>query len=156
QSAQAQRIEAEAKLAADDATYQRLKTAAATPGVVAGNDVDVASKTVDADRARVEAWRKNEQGAADAAKAIQQMDSYPQFTAHFHALTTERLAHEGALVSPRSRPMLRLQEAARLRVVFALPEAEIAGVKVGHTVHFSVPAFPGEMFPGRIQRIGHA
>src|SRR5205823_9831105 len=44
QSAQSQRIEAEAKLASDDATYQRLKSAAATPGVVAGNDLDIAAK----------------------------------------------------------------------------------------------------------------
>src|SRR5262249_51198193 len=47
QSAQSQRIEAEAKLSADDATFQRLKAAATTPGVVAGNDLDVAAKTVE-------------------------------------------------------------------------------------------------------------
>src|SRR5207247_1453707 len=54
QSAQSQRIEAEAKLASDEGTYQRLKKASDTPGVVAGNDVEVAQKAVDADRARVQ------------------------------------------------------------------------------------------------------
>jgi len=44
QAAQAQRLEAEAKLAADEATYKRLKAASATPGVITGNDVDVAQK----------------------------------------------------------------------------------------------------------------
>src|SRR6266699_2589224 len=41
QGAQAQRVEAEAKLASDESTYQRLKAASATPGVVAGNDLEV-------------------------------------------------------------------------------------------------------------------
>src|SRR5712691_6417859 len=42
QSAQSQRIEAEAKMASDEGTYQRLRKASETPGVVAGNDVEVA------------------------------------------------------------------------------------------------------------------
>src|SRR5499433_2529699 len=37
----AQRLEAEAKLAADESTYRRLKSASATPGVVAGNDLEI-------------------------------------------------------------------------------------------------------------------
>jgi len=48
-----QRSEAMAKLASDEGTYRRLKKASETPGVVAGNDVDIAEKTVEADRARV-------------------------------------------------------------------------------------------------------
>src|SRR5215470_19939263 len=40
----AQRLEAEAKLAADESTYQRLKSASATPGVVAGNDLEIAQR----------------------------------------------------------------------------------------------------------------
>src|SRR5439155_16442884 len=70
QSAQSQRLEADAKLGSDEATYQRLKSASMTPGVVAGNDVDVAAKTVEADRARVETWKQNEQAARNAAAAV--------------------------------------------------------------------------------------
>src|SRR5499427_8559214 len=65
QAAEAQRAEAEAKLASDQSTYDRLKNASATPGVVAGNDLEVAQRAVDADRARVEAMR----GSAEAAKS---------------------------------------------------------------------------------------
>src|SRR5437764_2741913 len=54
QQAEAQRVEAEAKLASDDGTYQRLKKAAGTPGVVAGNDLEIAKKAVDGDLARVQ------------------------------------------------------------------------------------------------------
>src|SRR4029453_667812 len=42
----AQKQEAEARLASDEATYKRLKEASATPGVVAGNDVDLAARAV--------------------------------------------------------------------------------------------------------------
>src|SRR5207248_6333349 len=43
-----QRAEAEAKLAGAQSTYDRLKAASATPGVVADNDVVVAQKTAEA------------------------------------------------------------------------------------------------------------
>src|SRR5438309_3436882 len=62
-SIRAQRLEAEAKLASDEATYRRLKAASATPGVVAGNDVEVAQRTVEADRARVKLYEENEKAA---------------------------------------------------------------------------------------------
>ena len=51
----AQRLEAEAKLASDEATYQRMKAASATPGVVAGNDLEIAQRSVEAARARIQA-----------------------------------------------------------------------------------------------------
>jgi multidrug efflux pump subunit AcrA (membrane-fusion protein) len=43
----------QAKLASDEATSNHLEDAAKTPGVVAGNDLIVAEKTVEADRANV-------------------------------------------------------------------------------------------------------
>ena len=62
-SAREQRAEAVAKLASDDGTYRRLKAASATPGVVAENDVDVAEKNVEADRARIRLLEENEKAA---------------------------------------------------------------------------------------------
>ncbi|HET8926004.1 MAG TPA: biotin/lipoyl-binding protein, partial [Candidatus Acidoferrum sp.] len=53
QAAEAQHAEADAKLASDQSTYDRLKSASATPGVVAGNDLEVAQRSLDADRAKV-------------------------------------------------------------------------------------------------------
>src|SRR5437867_7523840 len=51
-----QRAEAEAKLAAAQSTYDRLKAASATPGVVAENDVIVAQKTAEAAQALVRSY----------------------------------------------------------------------------------------------------
>src|SRR5499426_1844345 len=67
-AAQSQRLEAEAKLAADEATYQRMKAASATPGVVAGNDLEIAQRAVEAGRARIQLWNENEKAAQAQVK----------------------------------------------------------------------------------------
>lgn len=155
-SAAAQRLEAEAKLASDEATYQRLKTASATPGVVAGNDVDIAQKTADADRARVELWKQNEQGARDAARAVGELESYLRVTAPFDGVVTERNVHVGSLVNASSPAMLRVQQISALRLVVAVPEEAVSGTDQGQIVKFTVSAFPGETFTGKVARLGHA
>ncbi|MGE0133111.1 MAG: efflux RND transporter periplasmic adaptor subunit [Blastocatellales bacterium] len=162
----AQRLEAEAKLAADEATYQRLKSASATPGVVAGNDVEVAQRSVEAGNARIQLWRENEKAAQAQVKALEEgeqalreaarsmgnIESYLRITAPFDGVITERNAHQGSLASPAGTPMLRLQQVSRLRLIVAVPEAEITSVKPGAQINFTLPAFPGETFGGVIQR----
>ena len=156
QSARSQRIEAEAKLAGDEATYQRLQAASKTPGVVAGNDLVVAQKTVEADRARVEQWKENEEASRSAAKAVGEQESYLNVTAPFDGVITQRDVHVGSLVGPSGAPMLRIQQISRLRLVVNVPETAIASVKSGETIHFTVPAYPGEMFSGTVARLGRA
>lgn len=156
QAAQSQRIEAEAKLAADEATYQHLLKASATPGVVAGNDLEIAEKTAVADRARAEQWRQNEQAVRDAARSVADMESYLRITAPFDGVITERAVHPGSLVGPTSAAMLRLQQVARLRLVVAVPENAVAGTQPGQSVKFTVPAYPGETFSGTVARLGRA
>src|SRR5260221_7444800 len=72
QGAEAQLGEAEAKRASDEATYQRMKAASATPGVVAGNDLEVAQRAVEAGRARIQAWNENEKAAQAQVKAVEE------------------------------------------------------------------------------------
>ncbi len=154
QSAQSQRIEAEAKLASDEGTYQHLKKASETPGVVAGNDVDVAQKVVDADRARVELWKQNEQVARDAARSVREIESYLRITAPFDGVVTERNVHLGSLVGPSSPTMmLRLQQVSTLRLVVAVPEDMVAGTQPGQMIKFTLPAYPGETFTGKVARL---
>jgi RND family efflux transporter MFP subunit len=137
----AQRSEAEAKLASDLATYQRLKEASATPGVVSGNDVNVSAQTVEADRARVRMWQENE--------------SYLKIKAPFDGVITERNVNEGSLVSSAS-PLLRIQELSKLRLVVPVPEVATGSVSDGGAVAFTVPAFPGVLFSGTVARSAHA
>jgi RND family efflux transporter MFP subunit len=156
QGAVSQRIEAEAKLAADEATYQHLKTAAATPGVVAGNDVEVALKAVEADRARVESARQNEKAQQEATRSMHDVEMYLRIEAPFDGVVTERNAHEGRLVGPGTPALLRVQQVSRLRLVVAVPEDAVGDIAQGQTLTFTVPAFPGEMFNGKIARASRA
>lgn len=169
-SIRAQRLEAEAKLAADEATYQRLKSASATPGVVAGNDVEVAERSVEAGKARVQLWQENEKAAQaqvkareesekalrEAARSMQNIESYLRITAPFDGVIIERNAHQGSLATPAGTPMLRLQQVSRLRLVVYVPEAEVASVKPGAKISFTLPAFPGDTFSGAVQRSSHS
>ena len=170
----AQRLEAEAKLAADEATYQRMKAASATPGVVAGNDLEIAQRAVEAGRARVQLWKANDAAAQAEVKAIegneralreaagssQNIEDYLRITAPFDGVITERNVHQGSLASPVSSqtnpPMLRLQQVTRLRLVVPVPEANISSIESGAKISFTVPSFPGETFSGTVQRISHA
>ncbi len=162
----AQRLEAEAKFAADEATYQRLKSASATPGAVAGNDVEVAQRSVEAGKARILLWQENEKAAQaqaqaleegesalrEAALSMQNIGSYLRISAPFDGVIVERNASQGSLASPNGTPILRLQQISRLRLVVSLPEAEVASVKTGERIDFSLSAFPGETFSGVVQR----
>src|SRR5215469_13462507 len=60
-----QKTEAEAKLASAQSTFQSLKGAAETPGVVAGNDLVVAEKAMEAARATINSY----EGTLQAARA---------------------------------------------------------------------------------------
>ncbi len=160
QAVRAQKAEAEAKLVSDESTFQRLKAASATPGVVAGNDLEVAQKTVEAGRARVQALQNSEKAARAAVQSVQEMERYLRIAAPFDGVITERNVHPGSLVGPSwapgAVPMLKIEQVSRLRLVVAVPEIEVAGISAGSRVNFTVPAHPGETFRGVIQRISHS
>lgn len=156
----AQRAEAEAKLVAAQSTYERLKTASATPGAVAGIEVIQAEKAVEAARALVRATEASEKAARSSTEALKRLESYLLVTAPFDGVITERNVHPGALAGPGSgagsTPLLRLEQNTRLRLVVAVPEAEVAGIVKGARVPFSLPAYPGETFAGVVARVARS
>lgn len=156
QTAEAQLVEAEAALTGERSTYERLQRASATPGVVAGNDVEVAKQRSEAARARVEAATRNVEAARQAAKSVQDIEGYLAVTAPFDGVVTERDAHVGSLVGPSTPPIVRMQQVSRLRLTAAIPEAYAAGVHVGQPIEFSVATFPGETFSANLARLAHA
>src|SRR5437868_10408491 len=162
QAAEAQRAEAEAKLASNQSTYERLKSASATPGVVAGNDLEIAQKGSEADRARLEALRESAEAAKSALKSVTEIEGYLQVRAPFDGIVTERNVHPGSLVGPATSssgaamPMVHVEKTARLRLVVPVPEKYATGINVGSKVDFSVPAFPSQTFAGTIARIAHS
>ncbi len=155
----AQRIEAEAKLAAAESTYQRLAEAAKTPGVVAGNDVVLAEKAADAERARIDSLDKTIAAFEASVRAIEEIEKYLKVTAPFGGVITERFAHPGALVGPRGASgmaLFTLEQIDRLRLVVAVPEAYKESIARGGRVQFTVPAFVSETFSGVVARPAYA
>ena len=161
QSAESQLAAAEAKLEAGQATYQRLKAAAKTPGVVALNDLEVAQKATQSDQANVGALEKSAKAAQDALRAVSQLEAYLNITAPFDGQVTTRYVHPGALVGPAAgpgamTPIVQVQTLTRDRLVVPVPEYDAAGIPEGTGVSFTVPSFPGRIFKAPITRISGA
>jgi len=161
QSAEAQVAAARAKAEASASTYEKLKAASATPGVVAGNDVVVAQKTMEADRSQISAATQNVEAARQALTSVSDMEGYLRITAPFSGIVTERNVHPGALVGPTggpgtAAPIVRIVESDRLRLVVPVPEAYTAAVTNGTSLAFSVAAYPGQTFTGTVSRISQS
>jgi membrane fusion protein, multidrug efflux system len=157
QALELQRAEAEAKLAAAQSTYDRLKAASATPGVVAENDVLVAQKAAEAAQALVRSYENSIRAAKAQLQAVRDLGQYLQIKAPFDGIITERNVHPGALVGPGAgaTPLFRLHQVSRLRLVVAVPEALVGAIVNGARVPFTVPAYPGETFYGVVSLAAH-
>jgi RND family efflux transporter MFP subunit len=157
QALELQRAEAEAKLASTQSTYDRLKAASATPGVVAENDVVIAQKAVEAAQALVHSYEDSIKAAQAQAQAVKDLQQYLTIKAPFDGIITERNVHPGALVGPGagSTPLLRLHQVSRLRLVVAVPEALVGAIVKRARVPFTVPAYPGETFYGTVNLLAH-
>jgi membrane fusion protein (multidrug efflux system) len=157
QAAESDRIQAEAQLAAAESTWVKLKKAAETPGVIAGNELTLAEKQVDAARALVSARRQAVSAAEAAVRAQKLMEGYLAITAPFDGVVTDRLVHPGALVGPGADPVLLvIQQVSRLRLTVAVPEQDIGGIVAGAKVEFKVPAFPERTYTGTVARVAHS
>jgi membrane fusion protein (multidrug efflux system) len=161
QAAEAQLAVARSKADADASTADKLKAASATPGVVAGNDLLLAQKAVEAGQSQIAAAQQTVEATRQALKSITQMEGYLRVTAPFNGVVTERNVHPGALVGPNSgaaagTPMVRVVQNDLLRLVVPVPEAYTAGITPGAMMSFTVPAYPGQTFSGTVARIAQA
>ncbi len=157
-SAENQRIAVEAKLAADESSWERLKDAARTPGVISDEELETAEKAAEADRARVVALRNTADAARASLRSAEEMQGYLRITAPFDGVVTKRNVHPGALVGPgggsgTQSSMLRIEQVSHLRLVVAVPELYAADIQKGAKVSFTVPAFPGRAFSGTVARL---
>src|SRR5579872_2168499 len=157
QAAEADRIQAEAQLAAAQSTSDRLKKAAETPGAIAGNELIQAEKQVEAAQALVHSREQAKRAAEAAVNTEKEMQSYLRITAPFDGVVTERLIHPGALVGPGPDPaLLVIQQVSRLRVVVPVPEEYVGAIVRGASVEFSVPAYPRRVYSGKVARVAHS
>jgi RND family efflux transporter MFP subunit len=160
-----------ATLASAESTLTRLKLASQTPGAISGNELDIALRSVEAQRAGIESQQgsiqaqrasieaiRNGKAASEAAlRAVQQMASYLHVTAPFDGVVTDRLVHPGALVGPNlNTPLLVIQQISKLRLIVSVPEENVGGIVRGANVPFKVPAYAERMFSGTVTRISGA
>jgi RND family efflux transporter MFP subunit len=157
QVTEADRLQAEAQLAAAQSTYDRMKVAAQTPGAVAGNELIQAEKQREAAQALVNSRQKATAAAADAVRALKDLEDYLRITAPFEGVVTDRLVHPGALVGPGNDiVLLVIQQVSTLRLVVSVPEEDVSGIVKGANVQFRVPAWPERFYSGTVARISHA
>jgi membrane fusion protein, multidrug efflux system len=153
QGAEADRVQAQAQLDAATSTYERTRKAAETAGAVAGNELVLAEKQVEAAKALVTAREQASHAATAEIRAQRDLHAYLRLTAPFNGVVTERLVHPGALVGPASAsPLLVLQQLSRLRLVVSVPEQQMGTIARGAVVSFSVPAHPDRSYSATIAR----
>lgn len=157
-AAEFQKLEAEARVVAAQSTYSRMKSASATPGVIAGNELVQAQNQVDAEEAKVRAAEAFVQAAKASVKAIEDIRAYLNVTAPFGGVITTRNVHPGALVGTGkdSEAMFQLETVDRLRLVVPVPEADVGAIVRGAKIAFTVPAYPGQTFYGTLSRIARS
>jgi membrane fusion protein, multidrug efflux system len=157
QAADADRLQAEAQLAASQSTYDRTKQAAQTPGAIAGNELVQSEKQVDAAKALFNSRLQAHRAAESAVRALQDLQGYLKIAAPFDGVVTDRMIHPGALVGPGNDvTLLVIQQVSRLRLVVPVPEEDVSGIVNGANVPFQVPAWPERNYSGTIARISHA
>jgi len=156
QAANADRLQAEAQLAAAQSTWDRTKQAAETPGVIAGNELVQTEKQVDAARAVLNSRVQANRAAESAVRALEDLQGYLKITAPFDGVVTDRLIHPGALAGPGNDiPLLVIQQVSHLRLVVPVPEEDLSGIVNGASVPFQVPAWPERTYTGTVARMSH-
>jgi RND family efflux transporter MFP subunit len=147
--------EAEARYAGTRATYNRVKSAAATTGVVSPDELERALAAANADSARLAAARSQASAAQAAHRAAVETGGYLVITAPFDGVITERNVSPGALVGAPggagALPMFGVEDDSRLRLVVALPEAYV-GSAIKGSASFQVRALPTDTFRAVLSR----
>jgi len=152
---ESERAAAEARTAALESTLNRLREAAKTPGAIAGNELVLAAKALEAEKARAASIDKSVASAQASVTALEEMLRYLDVYAEFDGVITERMVHEGALVGPESKgtvPLFRLEQIDRLRLVASVPEALAGSIQTGRRISFTVAAHPGTSFTATVAR----
>jgi RND family efflux transporter MFP subunit len=156
-AAEADRLQAEAQLAAAQSTCERTRKAAETPGAIAGNELILAEKQVDAATALLNSRKQASSAAEAAVRSLKDLQAYLRISAPFAGVVTDRLVHPGALVGPgNDLALLVIQQVSHLRLVVPVPEEDVSGITNGADVQFLVPAWPERVFAGAIARVSHA
>jgi RND family efflux transporter MFP subunit len=130
-AAQQDRDQAQAQLAAQDATVQ------------------AADKAISAQRSNLNAARANQ-------ARLRTVDGYRTVKAPFEGVITQRNVDIGALVSSGNTLLYRIAQTRTLRTYVNVPQSSVTAVHVGQTAALTLSDFPGRKFSGTVARMAHA
>ena len=145
--------------------YTRLKGVSdSRPGLVAQQELDDAQGKDLAAESQIEAAKSTmqvAQGQLDAAKAREQRDKvlfdYAQIRAPFDGVVTQRYANLGTLLqagtnsSTQAKPLVRLSQDDKFRLVIPVPESYVRYIRVNDPVQVRVDSF-NKVLPGKVAR----
>jgi len=145
-------VEAQAEVGIAEADFKRAESLNAEEIIPrkdflrakADRDKAAAALRAAADRLRLLGGSPNASGAAVSAFAV---------TAPFAGTVIEKKATLGELASP-SEPLFSVADLSRVWIQADLPESALAKVRVGANAKVTVPAYPNEVFSGRIGHLG--
>ncbi|MFL5402544.1 MAG: HlyD family secretion protein [Gemmatimonadales bacterium] len=160
------------KAAADLERYRSL----AAQKIISAQQLDAAQAAFDAAAANLESARKQAVAAgsqvsasgaalrsADARLAAAQAAvdnarlqlSYARLTAPTNGVIAKRNAETGALVQP-GQSLMSIVPDSDVWVTANLKETQLANIRVGDPVEFTVDAYPGRKFRGRVESLSPA
>ena len=128
---QQDRDQAQAQLAAQDATVQ------------------AAEKAIVAQRSNLAAARAN-------AARLRAVDGYRMVKAPFDGVITQRNVDVGALVSTGNTLLYRIAQTRTLRTYVNVPQSSVSAVHVGQAASLTLADFPGRTFSGTVARMARA
>lgn len=130
-AAQQDRDQAQAQLAAQDATVQ------------------AADKAISAQRSNLNAARANQ-------ARLRTVEGYRTVKAPFEGVITQRNVDVGALVSSGNTLLYRIAQTRTLRTYVNVPQSSVTAVHVGQAAALTLSDFPGRKFSGTVARMAGA
>ena len=138
-----------AQIALDDATRDEQRTEKLqAAGAVADRDLE------NAKRAQASADAVHADAQARLASAQQMLD-HTRVTAPFDGVVSEMPVNAGDIVQPGTA-IATVIDPASMRFEGTVPAEEVAALRVGAPVHFTVKGYPGRAFTGRVERVSPA
>jgi membrane fusion protein, multidrug efflux system len=127
-------------------TYTRILKASSTAGTISPEETEKAKNVMLADSSVLEASRSK-------LNANSQIKNYLTIRAPFDGIITARNFDRGTLVgSNNTKPLLILENIAKLRLRISVPEAYSMSMPDTSVVRFSVDAQPGKLFSADLTR----
>jgi RND family efflux transporter MFP subunit len=117
----------------------------ARAGAIAERNVELARNAASSAQAQLAAARAQ---LANAAKQL----GYTQVRAPFSGVVAQRQVNAGDVVSPGGA-LFTVVNPASMRLEASVPADQLAAIRVGLPVEFSVTGYPNRTFAGRITRV---